>query len=314
MNLKSATRWVADVRRFPANIRDIQRRLFHISRSIESQSVLFGRLLSDNLQEITQIANLHQIEFSVFSQWGDDGIIQYLISRIDLPTDTFIEFGVADYKESTTRFLLSNNNWTGIVFDSSNENIAAIRDADYYWRHNLTAKKVLVTRENINDELAALVKVENIGLLHIDIDGNDYWVWDAIQAIDPIIVIIEYNSVFGSNLSITVPYRPDFDRYKAHYSGLYFGASLRALTDLAEVKDYKFIGSNSAGNNAYFVKSSYWNESLPNPSPTDGYVQSKFRESRDSSFQNTYVGESDRLPLLHGLPVINTRTNVTEYL
>src|SRR5262249_904452 len=163
----------------------------------------------------------------------------------------FIEFGVEDFTEANTRFLMMNNNWSGYVMDGSSECVDRIRSAYYYWRHELLAGHEFITAENIS-ALLAKRPFERVGFLHIHIDGNDYWVWKAIESILPDIVVTEYNGVFGVDRAITIPYQADFLRSKAHFSHLYAGASLAAMVRLGEEKGYAFIGSNSAGNNAYF--------------------------------------------------------------
>ena len=157
----------------------------------------------------------------------------------------------------------------------------------------------------------AILLILEIGLLHIDIDGNDYWVWEALGAIEPAIAIVEYNSVFGPERAITVPYQPDFDRTRAHPSNLYFGASLAALRGLAERKGYVFIGCNSAGNNAYFVRREYAGQ-LSELVSSAHYVESAFRESRDEGGKLTYLGGATRLELIRGLPVVNVATMQVE--
>jgi len=117
----------------------------------------------------------------VFSQWGEDGIIQYLISRLPWKIRFFVEFGVQDYSESNTRFLLVNDNWTGLVIDSSSESIKHIRSQEYYWKYDLTAVCDFVTIDNINKLIMGAGITGSIGILSIDIDGNDYWIWNAIQ-------------------------------------------------------------------------------------------------------------------------------------
>jgi len=97
----------------------------------------------------------------------------------------------------------------------------------------------------------------------------------------PVILILEYNSLFGLERAITVPYSDSFQRTKAHYSNLYWGASLRALYNLSVKKGYEFIGCNSSGNNAYFILKEYMNNNLKPISLKEGYVMSKFRESRN---------------------------------
>src|SRR5437868_3239257 len=190
-------------------------------------------------------------EFRVFSQWGEDGIIQYLISRIKITNETFVEFGVENYRESNTRFLLLNNNWRGLVLDGSQHCIDHIQADEICWRHTLTARCAWITRDNINDLLKEAGFAGEVGLLSIDIDGNDYWVWEKLTVIDPVIAITEYNSIFGPELAVTIPYDPKFARHRAHYSGQFWGASLPALTQLADRKGYSLVGCNSAGNNAY---------------------------------------------------------------
>ena len=92
-------------------------------------------------------------------------------------SNSFIEFGVENYLESNTRFLLINNNWSGLIFDMSKENISEIKKHYYYWRHDLRAETATITAENINDLIEKNGFKKPIGLLSIDIDGNDYWVW-----------------------------------------------------------------------------------------------------------------------------------------
>lgn len=144
--------------------------------------------------------------------------------------------------------------------------------------------------------------MREVGLLSIDLDGNDYWIWESITVVQPTMVILEYNSVFGRDNAVTIPYDPDFTRLNAHFSGLYWGASLKALCLLSQKKGYSFVGSNSNGNNAYFVRT----EKIGNLAPvtvTEGYVESRFRESRDKYGRLTYLSGKDRLKLIEDMEV-----------
>jgi len=278
-----------------------------------STKMLLAKILinqhKDNQKQIVE--NIQLAEFKVFSQWGDDGIIQFLINYLDIKQDSFIEFGVQDYTESNTRFLLINNNWTGLIMDGSKRYMDMVKQDDIYWRYHLTAVPIFITAENINSLIAKNGFEGEIGLLHIDIDGNDYWVWKAINNISPIIVIVEYNSVFGVDKAWTVPYKADFERTAAHHSNLYFGASLAALCDLAEEKGYYFIGSNSNGNNAYFIRKDRI-QGIKQLDAKSGYVLSKLRESRDVKGNLTYISGADRLKVISGMEVYNTRTKQLE--
>jgi hypothetical protein len=183
-----------------------------------------------------------------------------------------------------------------------------VRDDAIYWRHELQALAAFITAENINDLLRAHVSTRDIGILSIDIDGNDYWVWKAIDAVEPRIVIVEYNSVFGPDLAVTIPYQPDFDRTRAHHSNLFWGVSLAALCLLAEQKGYVFVGSNSAGNNAFFVRRDC-STRLRALTAAEGYVRSKFRESRDQHGELTFLSGQARFDAIADLTVHDVRTD-----
>jgi len=259
--------------------------------------------------------NIQEAEFKVFSQWGEDGIVQYLINKLPIENEVFIEFGVEDYTESNTRFLLENDNWSGLVMDGSYENIKSIKKSEIYWKHDLVAKEVFITRDNIDPIIDDFIQNNNfkkeIGLLSVDIDGNDYFIWDAIKSIDPIIVICEYNSVFGKKYSCTVPYDEAFVRTKKHYSNLYFGASIQALCKLAKLKGYEFIGTNKNSVNAFFVKKEYACKYIPELITTieEGVSDSKFRESRDESGKLTFLSGKDRINLIRSMSIVDLDTS-----
>ncbi len=279
---------------------------------LETNAILNGKLLAESNKSKPMSFSLEEFEFKVFSQAGDDGIIQYLINKIPVKNKVFIEFGVADYKESNTRFLLINNNWSGLIMDSSKANIETIKKDNIYWKYDLIALEAFITKENINELICKSGIGENIGFLHIDIVGNNYWVWKEMN-IKPVIVSIEYNSVFGKEHAITIPYYKDFIRTNHHYSNLYFGCSLPALVDLSAEKGYIFIGSNSMGNTAYFVRKDL-SHGFKNLTAEQGYVISKFRESRNREGELTYLRGKERIKEIHGMPVYNTRTGIIEAL
>lgn len=282
------------------------------SCSSEETQLMIGALHARKIIEIDSISSIQEIEFKVFSQWGDDGIIQWLIHKIGITQKTFVEFGVENYKESNTRFLLINNNWRGLIMDGSLANINYVKSQDYYWKHDLEVKSHFITRENINDIISSSAFTGEIGLLHIDLDGNDYWIWESITVVDPIVVIVEYNSVFGDQRPISVPYDKLFIRTEKHYSSLYFGASLTAFCHLAEKKGYTLVGSNSAGNNAYFVKDKHMKPGIPTPTPAEAYTLSNFRESRDRKGNPTFTSGQKREKLIKELPVWNVVSNTSE--
>jgi hypothetical protein len=280
----------------------------------EENLIAIGKLLSNQVIQKESYNNLFELEFKIFSQWGDDGIIQWLINNILFENKIFIEFGVSDYIESNTRFLLFNNNWKGIIFDGSSTNITNIKNSDYFWKFNLQAEHAFIDSDNINDIISKYNLPSEIGLLHIDIDGNDYWVLKNLKNIKPVILILEYNSVFGYERAITVPYDKTFNRTEKHHSNLYFGASLLALYNLANELGYSFIGCTSAGNNAFFVRNDKINNKIKILSVKEGFIESNSRESRDINGVLNYLSGEDRYNNIKGMPIYNTITNMIEEL
>ena len=266
-----------------------------------------GRIESRQLAVASKM-NLHTSEFRVFSQWGEDGIIQRLVRNISIENPVFVEFGVQDYTESNTRFLLSNDNWSGLIIDGDQANIEAIRRSDIYWRHNLKAECRFVTRENINQLIAEAGLHGDIGLLSVDIDGNDYWVWEAITEVSPRIVVIEYNSRFGATAAVSIPYDHAFSRARAHHSMIYYGASLRALTLLGIRKGYSLVGCNTAGNNAFFVRNDCLPADLSVLTVEQAFVAGKFRESRNADGELQFLSPDEERRLLASLPLTDVST------
>jgi hypothetical protein len=272
-----------------------------------------GRILAEfNKTKCSQ--NISDYEFKIFSQWGEDGIIQHLINSVQIENKTFIEFGVEDFFESNCRFLLMKDNWKGYVIDGSEANIARIRASYYFWRHHLNTKQAFITKDNINELLAESRFEEDLGLLSIDLDGIDYFVLEAISMYRPRILIAEFNDVFGSQRAITVPYRADFNRTKAHYSNLYFGASIAAISILAESKGYAFVGTGSMGGNAFFVRSDLLNDKVQQKSIRQVLPSLSCRESRDQAGNLTFLVGDDRIRELKGMPVYNVDSGLTETL
>jgi hypothetical protein len=288
-----------------------------INNDILDSKLLTGKLigeLNENKYKNDGFRSLNDYEFKVFSQFGDDGIIQFLINRVQPDHKTFIEFGVSNYDESNTKFLLLNNNWKGLIFDGDKGNIQYIKQQEYFWRHYLIAEAYFVTRENINSIIRSNGFVGRVGLLHVDLDGNDYWIWKVIECVSPDILILEYNSVFGKDNAWTIPYKSDFNRTDAHYSNLYWGASLKALSLLSAQKGFSFVGCNNAGNNAYYIRNEIIEQKQLQCLVTDhdtGFKDSHFRESRDENYQLTFLAGDARFAAIKGCPVFDVQSNQT---
>jgi hypothetical protein len=254
-------------------------------------------------RQVREAESIGAAEFQVYSQWGEDGAIQWLLSRLRGVEKVFVEFGVESYTEANTRFLLVEHNWTGLVMDASAENLARLRGDPVFWRHDLRAECAMVTRENVNGLLARNGIEGEIGLLSIDIDGNDYWVWDAITAIAPAIVVIEYNARFGPERAVTIPYDPAFLRSAAHYSCIYYGASLAALTRLGNRKGYALVGCNRAGNTAFFVRRDRLPPELAEKTAAQAFLPARFREARTPDGRLAFLSSEEEQRILQALPL-----------
>jgi hypothetical protein len=269
---------------------------------VEDLQQAVGRIELRQLQQ-EKSKDLQAHEFKVTSQWGEDGIIQFLLARVSVPNKVFVEFGVGDYREANTRFLMKHDNWSGLVIDGSTANMLRLKQEQLFWQYDLKAECAFITRDNINDLIARNGITGDIGILSVDIDGNDYWVWEAISCISPRIVICEYNSLFGAVAKVTTPYQDDFQIYKTHYSGLYWGASIAAFDFLARKKGYSLVGSNSAGNNVFFVRDDVLGD-VPCYAPEQAHVESRFRISRDEQGKLSYLDAKAGLAVIKDLPLV----------
>jgi hypothetical protein len=247
--------------------------------------------------------SLREAEFKGYSQFGEDGVIQWLIARVPIDSRNFVEFGVEDYRESNTRFLLEHDGWSGLILDGGTAHIRFVQNMGLAWRHVIDAQTAFVTAENI-DELLSGQPVDT-GFLSVDVDGMDYWILSAISVIRPRIVICEYNSLFGPVAPVSVPYLASFDRTTAHHSTLYFGASISALAHWANRHGYRLVGSTAQGVNAFMVRDDVAGD-LPSLSGPEAWVETPVRQARDRGGKLIYLsGLGPQRELIAGLPLVD---------
>jgi hypothetical protein len=202
--------------------------------------------------------DLESFEARVSSQNGEDGILLRLFSLIGATNRRFVEIGIEDGRECNTANLALGFGWSGLMIDRDADGVDAARRR--YAARPQTAESVRVlqrhvTRESIDELLASEGFAGEPDLLSIDIDGNDLWVWEAVERSRPRVVVVEYNASFGPERSVSVPYDPDFDRMTHHPSGYYHGASITALARVGGRKGYVLAGCDGNGVNAFFVRS-----------------------------------------------------------
>jgi hypothetical protein len=286
------------------------RRIFQIERRLEEIKINQGRILAA-IQKANGQVPLWKHEFKIFSQWGEDGIIQYLVSHLDIRHCSFIEFGVEDFNESNCRFLMMKDQWHGFVIDGSSANIAKLRSSYYYWQHRLTGKAAFITRENIVSLLEESHFPKDLGILSVDIDGVDYHVLEALHAWRPAIIVVEYNDVFGWRRPVSVPYDPLFVRRQKHPSNQYWGANLPAFQHLANGRGYALVGTNSVGSNAFFVRRDLLNQAVCEVGIEACVREASFRDSRGPAGELTFLGGADRAKVIASMPLIDVSTGAT---
>jgi len=185
------------------------------------------------------LSDLRAHERSVHSQGGEDGVLEHVFECLGTTNRTFVEFGAWDGRHlSNTALLRLDGGWTGLLMDGDPK------------RANDLVKPEVVTAENVNELFRKYQLPQAFDLLSIDIDGNEYWVWEAIRDFRPRVVIIEYNIFFSTDVSKTMPYDATHEWDKT----MFHGASLAALRKLGRKKGYSLIYTDSYTPNAIFVE------------------------------------------------------------
>ena len=216
--------------------------------------------------------NLTARRFSLSSQNEEDGIIHAIFDTVGDGSRRFVEIG-AGTNGGNSGFLASECGWSGMMLEANEDRLSKLKM--HFEPLGITCLGNWVARENINDFIRDSGCEGEIDLLSIDIDGNDYWIWEAITACSPRLVIIEYNSLFGPDRAVVVPYDPEFDRHQVANSIeggnlYYFGSSLQALNELAKQKGYRLILTEPRGVNAFFLRNDVGQE-IPACDPSSAY-------------------------------------------
>ena len=240
--------------------------------------------------------NLTARRFSLSSQNEEDGIIHAIFDTVGDGSRRFVEIG-AGTNGGNSGFLASECGWSGMMLEASSRRTDRLKMR--FEPMGVACLADWAACENINDLIRENGCEGEIDLLSIDIDGNDYWIWEAVTACSPRLVIIEYNSLFGPDRAVVVPYDPEFDRHRfveaaegGHY---YFGASLQALSRLAEQKGYRLILTEPRGVNAFFLRNDVGQE-IPACDPSSAYrMLVKYGRRGHDLFE--YIREHD-LPLI----------------
>jgi hypothetical protein len=270
-------------------------------------------LISNSRKQYDSYKTLEEAEIKIFSQNGEDGIIDYLIKKIEINKPNFVEIGVGDYTEANTRNLYEKYYGKGLIVDVIQNFREKVLSNVSIWRGNLNILQKNINSKNINEILNSNVDFD-IDIFSIDIDGIDYWVLNQIKPKISKVVILEYNSIFGSKKELTIPNIDNFDRTKAHYSNLYYGASLKSYVSLMNKKGYYLLGVNRLRNNAFFVNEDFPKTKYFQNINTMSLAEStkfNFSESRDIKGNLNYLNNKKKIEEIHNCEVINLQIDKT---
>ncbi len=242
--------------------------------------------------------DFRKIGFRVFSQNDEDGILLCIFSLIGTKNRLFAEIGAGDGMENNTANLAIHHGWHGLQVDNNPANAnrarrfySKIKDTTTYPPQIL---QIFITSENINRVLEQQGFRGEIDLFSIDIDGTDYWIWEALETVSPRVVVVETPTIWGPDNAKTVPNEPDFVRGSKGRPKDFYGASLLAFVRLGQRKGYHLVGVSKYGTNAFFVRDDLRHLALPEISPQNCFSHPRARE-----------GIRHRLPLVENEPWVD---------
>jgi len=255
-----------DIRKMLKNLVVTGRQVSELLSAMQTaNTLLYNQFINERInscQKYQDSLSLNRYERQIFSQNGEDGILEEIFNRIGTTNLFFVEFGVGDGIQNNTLYLLLKK-WRGCWIEANSKNTHKIK-AKYDHLINgkeLLLKGAMITAENVESIFHEMNIPEEFDLLSIDIDGNDYYVWKAINQYKPRVVVIEYNSIFPPSLDWVIEYDANF----IWGGSSYFGASLRALEILGKIKGYKLVGCDFRGVNSFFVRDDLINNNFQSP-------------------------------------------------
>jgi hypothetical protein len=256
-----------------------------------ASQILLWLQYQDMVRTGRQLPALSEVGFQAYSQTDEDGIIWFLLAVIGNPLRTCVEVCAGDGRECNSANLILNHRWHGLLVDGDSAKVE--RGRQFYSTSRATAvyppryAQAWVTRNTINNLIASHGFTGEVDLLTIDVDGVDYWLWEALEVITPRIVVVEFNDILGPDRAWTVPYADDFraDRYPMT-DGMpnFAGASLSAFVKLARRKGYRLVGANRYGFNAFFVRNGFADSLLPQVSTATCLTHPKVRDLAEKRF------------------------------
>ncbi len=244
-----------------------RKRLDEVSAVDKTTQLLLTLRYKELLRQNANLSTFDEVEFRAFSQNGEDGILLYIFSLMGSTNKRAVEICAGDGIQCNCANLIINHGWNALLVDGDEANVRAGRAyysecPDTKWWPP-TFVNAWVLRDNVNSVIRAQAYEGEIDLLSLDMDGMDYWIWEALDCINPRVVVLEYQCIWGPDKSVTVPYDPSFVAEIVDGGANYSGASLAAFVKLGRRKGYRLIGCQRYGFNAFFMRSDIGQDIFP---------------------------------------------------
>lgn len=243
------------------------------------------------------LPSIRDVGFQCFSEFEEDGIILFLFSIIGEKSRRVVELCSGDGKICMATNLIINHGWEGFLFDGEEKQVTSGRK--FFAEHPATKRfppvfeRVWVTAEDINEILRSAGVAGEVDLLSLDMDGNDYWIWKAIEVVRPRLIVAETHDIIPTELSLTVPYDPAFNAWRNPQPD-FRSVSLLAMTELSRRKGYRLIGAHRYGFNVFYLRNDVAPELLP---------EVPLSEIHDNP--STREGRARRWPLVKDMPWVS---------
>jgi hypothetical protein len=260
--------------RYVLNISGIDPKAIDLINSInQTNQIQLMLKYGEIFQHGRPFPNFRDVEFRSFSQNGEDGILLYIFSLIRSTNKKCVEICAGSGIQCNTANLIINHGWIGLLFDGNEKNVqvgkqfySKSRDT-FAWPPKFV--HAWITQDNVNELIKTNGFQDEIDLLSLDMDGVDWWIWKSIDCINPRVVVVEYNNLWGPEKSVTIPYRADFVSDYTKHGHDYAGASLSAFVKLGKEKGYRFVGCQRYGFNAFFIRNGIREDIFPEVSTKD---------------------------------------------
>lgn len=228
--------------------------------------------------------------FRCFSQHEEDGLLLYVLSLIGTTNKVCVEMCCGIGRECNTANLLINHRWTGLLLDGSERNVREARR--FFHAHADTRTwppdiiQAWLTRSNLNELIGSRGIIGEIDLLSLDVDGNDLWFWQELDIIQPRVVILEINCLWGAERAVSTPYADDFVAEFTSHGSDYAGASLPAFVSLGKKKGYHLVATNAYATNAIFLRNDAASSLLPEIAAADCFHHPRAKFSHEVRLPN----------------------------